>query len=140
MFAVHAGGERWAALKIPAYPFLGERAARSGPDAAAVGLGVVCHLAVSSTWGILFGLLVSGLSRGATVALGLLWGLVVWVVMFWLVLPVVAAPLAEGGGSIGTVIIHLLFGLGVGGGLLPFQPPEIGTWSWRHDRANRGPG
>jgi hypothetical protein len=136
MMAMHAGPDRLAVLKMAAFPWLGDRALQPGADLAAVALGGITHLAVSSLWGVLFALLVQRASRPATVVLGLLWGVVAWLAMFTVVLPRVARPLAEGGGSMGTMMIHLFFGLAVGVALCPFQHarPEEAGWSW-HGRA-----
>jgi hypothetical protein len=131
MLAVHSGAERWAAVKLAAYPILADRALRPGADLPAVVLGAVGHFALSVGWGVLFALLVQRASRVATVGLGVLWGLVAWAVMFGAVLPRMARPLAEGGGSQGTVLIHLLFGLGLGLGLWPFQTAN----DWEQGRA-----
>jgi hypothetical protein len=117
----HAPGRRWVALKVAAYPFLGERVMHSGFDAAAVALGLLCHLAVSLTWGVMFALLVHRCSRAAVVALGAVWGFVVWLSMFVVVLPVVAPTLAEGGGAFGNMVVHILYGLVVAVAFLPFQ-------------------
>jgi hypothetical protein len=76
-------------------------------------------------------LLVYGLSRQATIWLGLLWGVVVWLGMFLVVLPM-AAPghLSHGGGSVGVMISHMLFGLAVGIGFLPYQRPAPDPLPW----------
>jgi hypothetical protein len=141
MLAAHSGAERWYGLKLPAYPFLGQRALRLGPDLLATVVGVLSHLLMACTWGVLFAAVVPRVSRLATVALGALWGLVVWLVMFLVVLPALARPLAEGGGSTGTMVTHLLFGLAVGVGFLPFQRAELGGGPWWHGRpAGERPG
>jgi hypothetical protein len=141
MVAAHSGAERWYGLKLPAYPLLGERALRLGPDPVATAIGVASHLVVACTWGVLFAALVPRVSRVATVALGALWGLAAWLVMFLVVLPALARPLAEGGGSTGTMVSHLLFGLAVGVGFLPFQRAELGGGPWWQGRpAGERPG
>jgi uncharacterized membrane protein YagU involved in acid resistance len=134
MVAVHSD-RMLVALKLAAYPFLGDRVMHSGFDAAAVALGVLCHLAVSIGWGIGFALLVDEFSRAAIVALGAVWGFVVWIVMFAVILPVVAPKLAEGGGSFGNLLIHVLFGLSVAVGLLPFHREAHEHQRWWHSRA-----
>jgi hypothetical protein len=133
MAALHSD-RKLVALKLAAYPFLGMRVLHPGFDAPAVALGVLCHLMVSVGWGIGFALLVDALSRAAIVGLGAVWGLVVWLVMFAGVLPIVAPKLAEGGGSFGNLIIHVLFGLSLGVGLLPFHRESHEPQRWRHSR------
>src|SRR3954462_3536654 len=53
----------WAAVKLPAYPLVGQRALEPGFDASAVVLGIVNYLALWICWGVLFGLAAHGLSR-----------------------------------------------------------------------------
>ena len=80
-------------------------------------LGLVVHMMWSALWGIIFGLIVSGLHlRGAAAIIGgMLYGELIMLVMDFVVLPIVGAPnlLALLGGT--TFIIgHLLFGMVVG--------------------------
>jgi len=133
MAALHSD-RMWVALKLAAYPFLGIRVMHSGFDAAAVALGVLCHFAVSIMWGIGFALLVEEFSGAAIVALGALWGLVVWLVMFAGILPVVAPKLAEGGGAFGNMVIHVIYGLALAVGLLPFRKESSALHHWWHSR------
>ena len=114
MLSLHGVTERWVVLKLAAYPFLGNRVFHPELDPGAVLLGLAVHLVVSMTWGILFAWLAHGLSRPATVLLGAVWGVVVWMAMFLLVLPVVTPALAEGGASSGVILSELVFGLTVG--------------------------
>jgi hypothetical protein len=122
MVAAHGTDRLWTALKLAAYPFLGDRVMRPAFDARAVLLGVACHLAVGIVWGVLFALLVDGFSRTATVLLGAFWGVVVWLVMFVAVVPLLAPPLAEGGGAIGNLFMHVVFGLSLGIGVASLRP------------------
>ena len=119
---VARGENVWAGAKIAAYPFLGDRVMTPGFDAGAVALGLIDHFAVSIIWGILFALAAFGLSRRATVGLGAVWGIVVWLAMFYLVLPLVGAGNLVRGMPVGVAFIdHVIFGLTVGFGFLPFQ-------------------
>jgi len=115
----------WIPLKAAAAPLLGERALQPGLDPGAVALGALCHLAVSIAWGVLFAALFHGLSRPATVVAGAMWGLIVWFGMYYLVLPLVGleqmARLAPTGPAL---LSHVVFGLAVGIGFLPFQHPR----------------
>ena len=115
-------GDLWRSLKFGAYPFLGARAIAPGFDAGPVVLGLACHLGVSAVWGMLFALLAFGMSRLATVAAGAIWGVVVWAVMYHVVLPLVGAGRVVKGAPVGGAILeHVVFGLAVAVGFLPFQ-------------------
>src|SRR5262245_11097934 len=81
------GNDLWQGMKFAAAPFLGLRAMQPGPDAGAVALGLLCHFAVSIGWGAGFGALAHGLARVPTVLFGLLWGVVVWLGMYYVVMP-----------------------------------------------------
>lgn len=115
----------WMGLKGAGAPFLHNRALQPGFDPMAVLVGVFSHFAVSIVWGVLFGLLFFGFSRSSTVLIGALWGIVVWLGMYYLVLPVLGLSALAAGAPIGMAIVeHLIFGLGVGIGFLPFQRPR----------------
>jgi hypothetical protein len=73
-----ARGEISAALKIPAYPFVGHRVFDLGFDGRIVLLGVVTHLVCWICWGALFGLVAHERSWPATIALGVLSGIAMW--------------------------------------------------------------
>jgi hypothetical protein len=126
------GGDIWAAMKGAATPFVHARAQQPGFDAPMVLLGLCCHFAISIIWGALFALLFYGLSKGATVIAGAFWGIVVWLVMYYAVLPIAGlAAAARGTPVANAVIMHVVFGLAVGLGFLPFQrtrthaPPSV---------------
>src|SRR5690349_11920591 len=82
------GVDPWIGAKAAAAPFLGARAIAPGFDAVAVVAGVTTHLGISVGWGAAFGLLFMGLPASATIAAGLAWGVVVWIAMYYIVLPV----------------------------------------------------
>ena len=112
----------WQPLKGAASPFLGLRARVAGFDAVAVLVGQLAHFAVSMAWGLLFGLLVYGISKPTTVWLGLLWGLVVASAMFYVVLPLAGlGAMARASHPNVVVLQHLLFGLTTAVGFLPYQ-------------------
>ena len=109
----------WVAVKLPAYLFVGERALDPGFEASVVFLGAVNHLILSICWGVLFGLLAHGLSRRATIALGVLWGIVMWFVSYYVILPMIGVgPL---GGRPGVVIEFLPYGLAMAIAFLLWQ-------------------
>jgi len=73
---------------------------------------------------MLFGALIYGQTRGTTLAAGVAWGLVVWVVMGYLVLPIVGLGAMVASQPIGPAIFgHLIFGLVLAVAFLPFQEP-----------------
>lgn len=117
-----AGADPWLSMKGAAIPFVGARAGRPGPDAIAL-LGLIVHLSVSASWGALFGLLVYGANRAATLAFGILWGFVVYLGMYFVVLPLVGlGAVASRSPAAPAIVQHLIFGLVVGAGFRSFQP------------------
>ena len=119
-------GDAFSVLKTAGAPFLGERALKPGPDWGAVAVGIVSHLAVSVVWGLIFAALFYGLSKVGTLVAGTLWGIVVWLGMFYVVLPLVGWwSIAQGMPPLRAVMFHLLFGLALGIGMLPFQHPRV---------------
>ena len=119
-----AGKDPWYAVKGAGAPFLGARAMMPGFDALAVTVGVLGHLAVSAVWGILFGMLFYGLGRSATVAAGLLWGIVVWIGMYYVVLPIVGqAKMVSDAPVWRAIMFHEIFSVALALAYLPFQVP-----------------
>ncbi|HET6583299.1 MAG TPA: hypothetical protein VFG69_07625 [Nannocystaceae bacterium] len=122
---VMRGYDPWVPLKTAAYPLLGELAIETGFAVIQVVLGILTHFAISIGWGILFALLFYGLSRAATLGVSLVWGAVVWLTMFYVVLPVAgAAPLVRGAPKGFAVLENLAFGVALGLAFLPFQRPR----------------
>jgi hypothetical protein len=110
-----AGGDRhavWSALQAPAYPLLGTLALSGRPVPLALLLGAALHLGVAAAWGVLFGIAVEGQARTRLPALGLLWGIAVYVIMFGLVLPMIdARTLAAVFPARRALCGHALYGL-----------------------------
>jgi hypothetical protein len=122
---VAEGRDLWLTMKGAGMPFLGERAAEPGFDLYAVLVGGASHFAVSIIWGVLFAMLFYGASKLGTIALGAVWGIVVWLVMFYLVLPLAGLSAIPKTVPLGQAVLeHLIFGLAVGIGFLPFQRPR----------------
>jgi hypothetical protein len=112
--AVSSGSDAWVAAKVAGTSFLGSRALQPGFDAGAVLAGILGHLAVSAIWGALFGVLAATLPAPATMAAGVLWGMIVWLAMYYVVLPALGiayvvsdTPLAVAAGQ------HVVFGVAV---------------------------
>lgn len=121
-----SGGELWPVLKFAGAPFLGERSFAPDFDPFAITVGFASHFAVSMGWGALFGLLFFGLDRMLTLLLGAVWGVVVWLGMHYAVMPMVGLGVGSGEGTVGvTVLMHVIFGVAVAVGFLPFQVPRI---------------
>lgn len=121
-----SGLDLWPALKGPAYPFLGDRVLQAGFDPTAVTVGIVVHFAVAVVWGLLFAVAFKGLTRAATMAAGVFWGLVTWVVMFYVVLPLIGAGEIVATTPVWQALVgHLAFGVGCAIGFLPFQIPIV---------------
>jgi len=127
---VAAGLDRWVTLKTAGLPFLGDRAVEPGPDTLAVVVGLATHFAISIGWGATFALLFYGVRPWLTLLSGGLWGLVVWLGMYGLVLPAIGLGVLPRQTPVASAVIqHVVFGLSLAGALLPFQK------SARADRA-----
>lgn len=112
----------WPVLTSAGAPFLHERATQPGFELVAVLTGLLGNMAVSVGWGVLFALLFYGLGRPATVMVGAAWGVVVWLVMYHVVLPLLGlGAIARSVPASSAIVEHILYGLGVGLGFLPFQ-------------------
>lgn len=108
------GNDPWYGMKGAAAPLIGERAMGGGFDFAAVSLGLTCHLLVSMAWGLGFAFLFDGMRKGVTLVAGLVWGFVVWIGMFYIVLPMVGLAQMTVEAPVGrTIAYHLFFGLAV---------------------------
>lgn len=119
------GQDVWMSMKGAGAPFLGGRALSPGFDAVAVLVGFVAHLAVSVAWAVPFALLADGLSKGATILAGALWGIVVWIGMHYAVLPALGlAEMARSAPPALSALLHVVFGFIVALGYLPFQHPR----------------
>jgi CBS domain-containing protein len=122
------GADVWLGAKLAGAPFLGERAMEPGFDLPAVAVGTLSHLGVSVAWGVLFGLVVRGLSTAATVAAGVGWGFVVWLAMYYVTLPVLGLGELAGSLPVGAAIFqHGLFGLSVAVAFVGLRPRTAGA-------------
>jgi hypothetical protein len=86
----------------------------------------------TSLVGLLFALLSYGLNRNATVVAGIAWGIVVWLGMYGLVLPLIGADsFLHATPLVAAVFDHVLFGATVGAAFLPFQRADEERPSWK---------
>jgi hypothetical protein len=122
------GVDVWAGLKTPALPLFGSRVFDPGFELLPVLTGISTHFAVSIVWGVVFAVLAFGLSRIATLLAASAWGLVVWAGMMFVVLPLLGWSDVARAMPLGLALFeHLLFGLAMGIGFLPFQRPRPAT-------------
>jgi hypothetical protein len=127
-----AGRNVWLALKGAGAPFLGARARAPGFDYLAIVVGFGSHLLVSVIWGVLFAVVVYGLPKTVTVAAGALWGLVVWISMYFVVLPIVGMGAYSRHAPVGPAMVaHVLFGLVVAIAFLPSQRTRVRRELWQ---------
>ncbi len=120
------GRDLWVGVKMPALPLLGTDVLEPGFELSPVLAGAGIHFAISIFWGLAFALFVYGTSRLATVGLGAAWGIVVWIGMYYVGLPLIGLnAIARGVPLWLAVSEHVLFGLAVGLGFLPFQRARV---------------
>lgn len=116
------GMDVWRGAKMPGMPFVGNSAMEPGFAFGPVLVGMMSHFMVSIVWAVPFALLVYGFGRAATVGLGALWGVVVWLGMFYVVLPIIGLGQIPKSMPVGIAFFeHVLFGLATAIGFLPFQ-------------------
>ena len=134
VMSASAGKDIWYGIKGAAAPFLGERAMQPGFDLGAAALGLVCHLGISAAWGALFGLLVYTLRPALVMAASVAWGFVVWLGMYYAVLPLVGLASMQHDAPVGRAIaFHLIFSVATGAALLLYRrltsrtPPRART-------------
>jgi hypothetical protein len=107
-----SGQDIWYGMKGAAAPFLGESAMRPGFDLLAVIVGLVSHLAISAIWGILFAILFFATPRTVQIVGGVLWGIVVWIGMYYVVLPIVGLSSMQNDAPVARAIVfHLIFSI-----------------------------
>jgi hypothetical protein len=119
-----ASGENlWVSAKIATYPFFGERALQPLFEPDLIVFGALIHFAVSVGWSVAFAVLMHGRSTPSPIITGTAWGVVVWLVMFYVALPLVGAEKVVQLTPLWRAIVeHLIFGLSVSFAFLPFQP------------------
>ncbi|HVH40876.1 MAG TPA: hypothetical protein VM925_00990 [Labilithrix sp.] len=116
------GTDPWYGVKGAAAPIFGQRAMEAGYDLLPVVLGFAIHLAISVAWAVPFALLVFGLGRALTVVAGAAWGIVVWLGMYYVVLPLVGLGAMVHDAPVSRAVgYHVFFGLAVGIAFLRWQ-------------------
>ncbi|HZN93313.1 MAG TPA: DUF6789 family protein [Myxococcales bacterium] len=123
------GQDFWPAFKGAAAPFYRGRATLPGFDPGPVLLGTIAHFAISAAWGWLFAVICYGLPRSATLVAGVLWGVVVWLGMYYVVLPIVGLREMARSAPVGMAIFqHILFGVVLAAAFLPYQRRVPSRW------------
>ncbi len=122
--ALIEGADAWPVLKTAALPLYGTHVFAPGFELFPVLIGISNHFAIAMLWGAVFGVFAYGLPRVATLAAAFAWGLVVWFGMHFVVLRLMGWGEVTASMPIGLALFeHLLFGLAMGIGFLPFQRP-----------------
>jgi len=105
--------------RLAAMPLLGVAATRPGNGALPLLVGGASHLGVSIAWGIAFALACGRRSPSATLAAGGLFGVVVWLAMHHVVLPIMGVGwIVRGFSTARAITEHVVYGIGVALGLL----------------------
>jgi len=116
------GKDIWYGMKGASAPFFGERAMHAGFDLWPVLLGLSAHFAISAAWGVLFGLFFYGASKLLTVVGSVAWGFVVWIGMYYIVLPIVGLSAMTHDAPMGRAIMfHEMFSIPLGVVFLGWQ-------------------
>ena len=116
---VLTGSDIWTAARLIATSLFGDTAAGGGW--LAVILGTLIHLLTGTLFGGLFAAFVPRLPANVYVVAGILYGLLVWIVMGLVVLPVSARLLvASSGNLIMLLFAHVIYGfvLGIAAGVI----------------------
>jgi len=123
-------GDPWLILKLPAAPLLGIVALSVDSSAQTLLVGASVHVIVSLFWGALFGFTFYGLKKGVTVIAGLLFGLAVWIPMYYAVLPIVGhQTITSLSPPMWVMVEHLVFG-GVTGLVFAWVQRDFGKRRW----------
>ncbi len=115
---VLTGSDIWTAARLIATSLFGDTA---GGGWLAVILGTLIHLLTGTLFGGLFAAFVPRLPANVYVVAGILYGLLVWIVMGLVVLPVSARLLvASSGNLIMLLFAHVIYGfvLGIAAGVI----------------------
>jgi hypothetical protein len=120
------GGSAWTGAKQAAAPFFGPgRVLEPGFDAGITAVGLLMHFVISALWGALFGAIVQGVSRPLTAILGAVWGIVVWLLMHHMVLPLFGlAEIARATPVALAVVLHVAYGVVLGLVFMRYQPRQ----------------
>lgn len=128
MIRAAAGGLGfWLPMKNIAALFYGVDALIGGAGAAVV--GIIIHLIVGAVAGLVLGLLAGNRLNVLTALIaGLVWGVVIWAVNTWIILPLVNQVMLDRvmTAPVWWLVYHLVFG-----GLLLLIPPLVRAFAGR---------
>lgn len=81
-------------------------------NAGAFVVGLMIHMMVSIVFGIIFAAIWQSLAQGGITALigGMMYGLILWVVMSYVIAPVVGSHIAQQMPTWAWIVAHLMFG------------------------------
>lgn len=90
-----------------------------GPEAAfgvaPIIVGTLVHLITGGVFGAVFAWLIPCLPRGFWIVVGLIYGLIVWLISSFIILPVVAPPMIAADANKNVLLLaHVVYGLVVG--------------------------
>jgi hypothetical protein len=116
--ALATGADVWAAPKLIAGALGGSPTVAAGFEAGPVVLGTIMHLAFSMGMGALFGIVFRRIFRlpssfGVPIVSGLVYGLAIWFVAYFMVLPILNSGLLQVYAP-GFVIQNLTYGVVLG--------------------------
>jgi hypothetical protein len=110
--SIGEGLDPWVSLKIPSALFYKERVIEPGFAAGPVAVATFFHLCLSSLWGAGFAAVAGRLKREALILAGLVFGVLLWALMVFLVLPATGLFLmATALPSLRGMLDHAVFGV-----------------------------
>lgn len=122
MMAMMTGEGFWAPVKKISVTLLGQSAVQhAGFEVMPVMVGMIIHFGTAIGFGILFVMLMGRQSYGSAIGCGIAYGLGIWVVMHFLVLPVINSVMAQMP-YLQFAMLHIIFG-GMLGSYPAFLPP-----------------
>lgn len=118
IISLSLGGDIWLEAKQIAAPIFGPTVVRPGFDAAPVLVGTIIHLAISALLGAIYGIVLRRILNlpsdlGVPVLSGLIYGMALWMVAYFLVLPLVNRFLL-GTYAPAFIVQHLVYGMVTG--------------------------
>ena len=120
--AVITGTDPWLSMKAASLPFMGEAAREPGFDLIPILIATIAHFGVAVAWGLLFAALLYGASKSVTMMAGPFYGVLVFIAMFYAVLPAIGlVDFASGTLNWLALLEHAVYGLALAIGFLPFQ-------------------
>lgn len=120
ILSIVVGHDIWAEAKQIAAPLFGASTAmQPGFVAAPVIVGTIIHFLIAALLGALFGIVVRRVFHlptafGSSVVAGLIYGFAVWMLAYFVLLPIFNPVLAQGTYAPSFIIQHLVYGIVTG--------------------------